>query len=107
MSLSLLIRQQIQNRILAAEPNVRDILIFGSYARGDARQDSDVDLLVVVPDGIDRRRCGRQVQLALDGLGLAFDVLVLSPAEVEAMYRSHGQVQRSIATQARRILEAA
>jgi predicted nucleotidyltransferase len=27
------------------------IILFGSYARGDARTDSDVDLLVTLPDG--------------------------------------------------------
>lgn len=27
------------------------IAVFGSYARGDAREDSDIDLLVEVPEG--------------------------------------------------------
>lgn len=28
------------------------LFLFGSYARGDARDDSDVDLMVVVPDAL-------------------------------------------------------
>ena len=32
--------------LLAAEPGVRRIILFGSRARGDARQGSDVDLAI-------------------------------------------------------------
>jgi predicted nucleotidyltransferase len=39
---------------LAARSDVRSILLFGSRARGDARPDSDADLLVVVPEGYRR-----------------------------------------------------
>ena len=31
-------------------PRLREVRLFGSHARGDAHQDSDVDLLVVVDD---------------------------------------------------------
>jgi predicted nucleotidyltransferase len=32
------------------------IIVFGSAARGEMQPDSDVDLLVVMPDGTHRRR---------------------------------------------------
>lgn len=32
------------------------IIVFGSYARGEANDESDIDLLVVMPDGTDRRK---------------------------------------------------
>lgn len=35
----------------ALGPRVRDIRLFGSYARGEAHEDSDVDVLVVI-DGL-------------------------------------------------------
>jgi uncharacterized protein len=42
--------QRIVERIAEAlEPE--QIILFGSRARGDAREDSDADLLIVVPDG--------------------------------------------------------
>ena len=32
---------------------IKEVILYGSYARGDARDDSDVDVLVVVDDSID------------------------------------------------------
>jgi hypothetical protein len=39
---------------LQADPNVLGILLFGSWARGNNRPDSDVDLLVIVREGFKR-----------------------------------------------------
>lgn len=38
-------------RVLAQEHGVRDLRVFGSYARGEARADSDLDLLVDIEYG--------------------------------------------------------
>ncbi len=58
------------------------IILFGSYARGDAGPDSDVDLLVVMPDGTDRRQTTIAIQSVLGGLGVAKDVVVTTPDEI-------------------------
>lgn len=50
--------------------NLRELRLFGSKARGDSRQDSDLDVLVVVMD--DRVRAE---DLAID---IAFDINVAS-----------------------------
>lgn len=60
------------------------IYLFGSRARGDARDDSDYDILVVVPESshgyIDRMRLGsRQVR----DLVPSIQVLVLTSIEFE------------------------
>ncbi len=53
------------------------IYLFGSHARGDAGQDSDIDILVVVPDDAppDKRK-SRLAYQVLRGTGVATDVLV-------------------------------
>ena len=40
--------QEIQQRIapIAKQYGLKAVFLFGSYARGEARQDSDIDLLV-------------------------------------------------------------
>ena len=49
--------------------------IFGSYARGEQREDSDVDLLVELGDGIDLiGYAGLQIELS-DALGVPVDLV--------------------------------
>jgi hypothetical protein len=44
---------------------------------------SDVDLLVVVPDGTRRRDASRKAFRALSGLGIAKDVIVVTESDLE------------------------
>jgi len=61
------------------------IYLFGSRARGESGQDSDYDLLVVVPDDASpERRRSRLAYEALRGTGVAADVLVWSHDAFEA-----------------------
>jgi predicted nucleotidyltransferase len=65
-------------RRLGERYRVRDIRVFGSFARGDARPDSDVDLLVeYVPggSGFDFERFAQAVE---ELLGRKVDVATLS-----------------------------
>ena len=52
-----------------------ELILFGSYARGDARPDSDVDLLVVANTVDGPRRESVRLRQALRGLGVPIDVL--------------------------------
>lgn len=58
------------------------IILFGSYARGDAGPDSDVDLLVVMPVAGSKRQIAVEISLALAGAGLPKDIIVVTPDEV-------------------------
>ncbi len=60
------------------------VILFGSRARGDAGPHSDVDLLVVMPDGIeDERRVTVEIRRLLRDLPVAKDVVVTTPEEIE------------------------
>ena len=59
------------------------IIVFGSQARGDATQHSDLDLLVVVPDTTDIRSATRDMYEALDDLSIAKDIVVATLADIE------------------------
>ena len=80
-----LLQQAVRMIVNEAEPEM--IFLFGSHARGDARPDSDLDLIVVesAPFGKERSRRLEAVRLyhALRGLGVPKDVLVFTTAEVE------------------------
>jgi predicted nucleotidyltransferase len=60
----------------------RRIILFGSAARGQMGAHSDVDLLVVMPDGIHRRRTAQAIYLGLNGTGIAKDIVVVTEADV-------------------------
>ncbi|HEY9766831.1 MAG TPA: nucleotidyltransferase domain-containing protein [Chroococcales cyanobacterium] len=64
------------------------ILLFGSWARGDARPDSDLDLLVVMPEGTPKRVTAAAIQRCLLDLRLPIDVIVVTPSEVDR-YRDY------------------
>ena len=59
------------------------IILFGSHARGDAGPDSDVDLLVVMRVRGSRRKKATEIELALAGLGVPKDLLLVTPEQVE------------------------
>jgi len=58
------------------------VILFGSQARGDATPDSDIDLLIVMPDGTDRRSTAVAIRSSLRGLGIAKDIIVTTPTEI-------------------------
>ncbi len=80
-----LLDQMVQ--AIVAEVDPEQVILFGSRARGDARKDSDVDLVVVEaePFGKTRSRHQEAVRLykVLAGSGVPKDILVYSRDDVE------------------------
>ncbi|MEW6039632.1 MAG: nucleotidyltransferase domain-containing protein [Pseudomonadota bacterium] len=75
--------QQAAQRLTAAAHSPLRVILFGSYARGDAREDSDLDLLVVekeIPDPTDEYLRLRE---ALGPMGVGVDLLIYPEAEFE------------------------
>ena len=72
---------EMVRRILATgQP--QKIVLFGSRARGDARADSDYDLLLVEPSELPRHKRAARYRRALTGVAGAKDILVWTPDEV-------------------------
>jgi len=58
------------------------IVLFGSHARGDAGPESDVDLLVVLPQVTDKRKTAIEIRRTLADLPVSKDILVTTPEEI-------------------------
>ncbi|MBI4357150.1 MAG: nucleotidyltransferase domain-containing protein [Gammaproteobacteria bacterium] len=76
------IKQAIRQIVSVAKPD--KIILFGSYARRKATQDSDLDLLVI-KRGVSKKK-GQAMVLyrhAVGSIGIGVDILVTSPKEVK------------------------
>lgn len=58
------------------------ILLFGSAARSQMGPNSDIDILVVMPDGVHRRRTAQAIYRGLLGMGIAKDVVVVTESDI-------------------------
>jgi len=88
-------------RRLVAEFNPHRIILFGSQARGTAGRHSDIDLLVVCPVAGRKRDLMVAMDRALGGLGIARDVIVLTPEEYEINREIPGTAARPAALEGR------
>lgn len=70
--------------LLADAPAGSQVILFGSYARGDAKDDSDLDFLVVEPTLRSRRAEMVRLRESLRPLGIPAEVLVVSRAAFDA-----------------------
>ena len=70
------------------------IILFGSWARGEAEQESDLDLLVVLPKVEHKRKAAIEVLKALNGLPISKDVIVTTPQELEERGKVIGDILR-------------
>ena len=84
MDTARVVERQLLDRVVAkivetVQP--RRIILFGSAARGQMGPHSDLDLLVVVPDGVHRRHTAQHLYRALGGLGIAKDIVVVTESD--------------------------
>lgn len=70
------------------------IILFGSWARGEAQEDSDLDLLVVLPEVEHTRKAAIEVLRALNGLPISKDVIVTTPHGIKEYGRKIGYILR-------------
>ena len=79
-----LVQKKIEEMVrrIVEQFHPEQVILFGSYARGQAGPDSDVDLLVVMPVSGSKRKTAIKIDLALAGMGLPKDVIVVTPEEV-------------------------
>jgi len=75
-----LIGDIVRRIVETAQPE--KVILFGSRARGDARPDSDFDVLVIKESDEPRYRRDAPLYVALAGLEVPVDVMVYTPEEI-------------------------
>jgi len=70
-------------RVAAAASSPPRVMVIGSYARGDADEGSDLDLLVIEREVADKAAECLKLHRAVGSIGVGVDVLVFSQEEFE------------------------
>ena len=81
-----ILEEMVRRVVEVAHP--KQLILFGSAARGDMGAHSDVDLLVVVDQPVHRRRLAQAIYRNLVGVGYAADIVVVTAQDVER-YKEH------------------
>jgi predicted nucleotidyltransferase len=81
------------SRIVEAVHPLR-VILFGSAARGEMTADSDVDFLVVMPDGTHRLKTSQKLHLKMFGIPLAVDFIVATASDIEKHKDNIGLIYR-------------
>ena len=89
---------------LVAEFRPEQVWLYGSHAWGNPHDDSDVDLLVVVPDSDETPiRRSQRAHRCLRGLRMPKDVLVETRQEVDRVKELKTSLENIILTRGRRL----
>jgi predicted nucleotidyltransferase len=84
--------QEAGRRILEAAPPDTRLILFGSHARGEAHEHSDLDFLVIEPEVEDWGRESVRLHSTLDGMLVPADIIVVSRESVREWRDVYGTV---------------
>lgn len=73
---------EITTRI-ASKFNPEKIILFGSYASGTQKDDSDLDLLIIQETDLPPQNRGYDIRMSLLGMMIPFDILIYTKSEYE------------------------
>ncbi|MCA2849092.1 MAG: nucleotidyltransferase domain-containing protein [Pseudanabaena sp.] len=86
---------KLVNRIVEEIKPLR-VILFGSVARNSMGEDSDIDLLVVMPEGTHRRHTAQFLYKNVRNIGVPFDILVVTNGDLEKYKNSAGLIYQEI-----------
>jgi predicted nucleotidyltransferase len=90
--------REATDRLKSAAPGAT-IIMFGSRARGDERETSDLDLMVVEPEVKARREEMVRLSRVLRPLRIPVDIVVIGRADFEKWSKAPGTVFHLAATE--------
>ena len=97
---------EVTRRLADAAPGAK-VVLFGSRARGEERQGSDLDLLVIKGDSVENPRAeSARLRRELRGLGVGLDLVVISSDYAEEWGHLEGSLVNQALSEGRVLVEA-
>lgn len=97
---------ELVRRIVEAIHPLR-IILFGSAARGQMGPNSDLDVLVIMPDGVHRRNTIKFLYRQLYGFGFAKDIIVATESDIREHAENPGLIYREALRDGKELYHAA
>ena len=98
------VREAVERIVEQVHPS--RIILFGSTARDEHGLDSDMDLLVIMPEGTHKRRTAQMLYRGLRGLPVPVDVLVTTEVDLDRQKDNPGLIYRTILQEGRELYAA-
>jgi len=74
--------------LLGSAANASKVILFGSHARSEADENSDVDLMIIAESDLPRFKRSRKLYALLRPYPFGMDLVVYTPQEIERGKRS-------------------
>jgi uncharacterized protein len=98
--------EEITRRMAIAAPGAK-VILFGSRSRGEERSNSDVDLVVIEPEKIEKPAAeSTRLRRELRGLGVNVDLIVVSAKYAEERARMDGSLMQEVLSEGRVLVNA-
>jgi predicted nucleotidyltransferase len=100
------VRAAVERIVAQARPQA--VILFGSYARGAASPNSDLDVLVIVDDGVTNCRAESvRLRRALRGISMPIEIIVARRSDVERLRDMPGLLYETALREGRVVYERA
>ena len=100
------VRAAVERIVSSARP--QKVIVFGSYARGQAKPGSDLDVLVIVDDTLANCRAESvKLRRALRGISMPMDIIVTRRGDMERLRHSPGLLYETALSEGRVMYERA
>ena len=97
--------KELVSQVVAVAKPLR-IFLFGSAVRGEWRPGSDLDLLIVVPDGVQCRQLARQLYREIHNIAIPYDLVVITESLLEKHAKTPGLIYQYALTQGEELYAA-
>lgn len=98
--------QEVATKI-GKQSNAESVVLFGSYVRNEARENSDVDLLVIAESQLAPHKRARDIYKSFTHYPFSMDILIYTPQEVEKLSKEPLSFISTILNQGRVLYEKA